>query len=91
MRVLGISAEALAAYNLPRSQFYGLSFYMGRALPEWTPQGAPASIAYVIASSDGILPDASARIYFPGPHLRLWALPSSEFEIEIVPQPRKEP
>ena len=89
MQLLGISGEELAVYQLPRDQSLGLNFYMDRALPEWSLQSAPASIDFVLTQDENRLPDAQSRIFFPGQHLRLWALPPSQFEIRIVPSPGK--
>jgi hypothetical protein len=33
--------EGLATFELPRAWSYGLNFYAGREIPEWTPQMRP--------------------------------------------------
>jgi hypothetical protein len=91
LQALGISGEEMAVYRLPRNQYYGLSYYADRALPEWSPPASPASAGYVISKDEELLPDAQSRTLFPGPHLRVWALPPSEFEIRIQEKPRQSP
>jgi 4-amino-4-deoxy-L-arabinose transferase-like glycosyltransferase len=42
----------IAVYHLPRAYEYGLNYYFGRELPEWTPENTSASILFFSVDSD---------------------------------------
>ena len=39
-----LKADEIAIYKLPRAYEYGLNYYFGTALPEWTPKNTSAKI-----------------------------------------------
>ena len=71
----GIRGADLATYRIHRNHSLGLSYYMDRALPEWSPDDGTSAALFVIARQEEQLPEARSLILFPGPRLRLWALP----------------
>jgi dolichyl-phosphate-mannose-protein mannosyltransferase len=89
LQVLEIEGDQVAVSDIRRDQSLGLSYYLDRALPDWDPRTSPASINYVIARDGDRVQEARPTIFFPGSHLRLWALPPSQFEIQVVPEPGK--
>ena len=72
--VFGIPPEALAVYRIQRDQSYQLNFYLDRELLEWSPEGGPAAVSYVIAGQNEELPHALPVVLFPGSKLRVWEL-----------------
>ena len=52
MRVVKVQPDEIAVYRLPRAYGYGLNYYFGRNLPEWTPENSKASIILFGADSD---------------------------------------
>ena len=91
LQSLGIKGEEMGVYRLPRTQSWGLGFYMDGELPEWSPPGTPASVDYVVSTDEDRLPQAQTRIFFPGQHLCVWVLPPSRFEFRIVEKPPQNP
>ncbi|MCZ6753309.1 MAG: glycosyltransferase family 39 protein [Acidobacteria bacterium] len=77
LRSRGIRGADLATYRIHRNQSFGLSFYMDRELPEWSPDEETAAASFVIARQEELLPEGRFLILFPGPRLRLWALPTA--------------
>ena len=75
IEALGIPPQELALYRVQRGQSYQLNFYLDRELPEWSPDGGPAAVSYVIAGQNEELPHALHVVLFPGPKLRVWELP----------------
>ena len=75
---LGIPAEQLGVQRLYRNHLFGLSFYLDRSLPEWSPESGPASVSFVITREEERLEGARSLILFPGPGLRVWALGPAE-------------
>ena len=71
----GIRGADLAVYRIHRNHSYGLSYYMDRVLPEWSPDDGTSAASFIITRQEERLPEARSLILFPGPRLRLWALP----------------
>ena len=71
----GIRGADLAIYRIHRNHSYGLSYYMDRVLPEWSPDDGTSAASFIITRQEERLPEARSLILFPGPRLRLWALP----------------
>ena len=79
---LGIPVEEVAVYRIHRNQTYQLSFYLNRALPEWSPEDKSSNVALVVAGQDEQIPFAQPLSLFPGQHLRLWQLSGVRIEVE---------
>jgi 4-amino-4-deoxy-L-arabinose transferase-like glycosyltransferase len=47
-----VQPDEIAVYHLPRAYEYGLNYYFGKELPEWTPGNTSASIILFSADSD---------------------------------------
>jgi hypothetical protein len=47
-----VRPDEIAVYHLPRAYEYGLNYYFGRELPEWTPENTNASILFFGVNSD---------------------------------------
>jgi 4-amino-4-deoxy-L-arabinose transferase-like glycosyltransferase len=52
MNVYEAKPEEIAVYHLPRAYGYGLDYYFGRNLPEWTPENTTAS--FIVFSADSV-------------------------------------
>jgi 4-amino-4-deoxy-L-arabinose transferase-like glycosyltransferase len=46
IKVLKATPDEVAVYHLPRAYGYGLNFYFGKSLPEWTPENTRASFIF---------------------------------------------
>ena len=71
---LAVSAEEVAVYRVHRNQAYQLSYYLGRSLPEWSPEDTTSDVSVIVAGQDEQIPIARPVSYFPGQRLRLWEL-----------------
>jgi 4-amino-4-deoxy-L-arabinose transferase-like glycosyltransferase len=47
-----VRPDEIAVYHLPRAYEYGLNYYFGRELPQWTPENTSASILFFSVDSD---------------------------------------
>ena len=77
---LGVPIERLGVQSIHRNQVFGLSFYFDRKLPEWSPDGGPANVSFVITKAEVYLEGARSLILFPAPGLRVWELERQEGE-----------
>lgn len=84
---LGVPAEDVAVYRVHRNQTYQLSYYLGRGLPEWSPEDTTSNISIVVAGQDEQIPIARPVSYFPGQRLRVWELIGLRIETENPPRP----
>jgi 4-amino-4-deoxy-L-arabinose transferase-like glycosyltransferase len=47
-----VQPDEIAIYHLPRTYEYGLNYYFGKALPEWTPENTKAVVLFFSVDSD---------------------------------------
>jgi 4-amino-4-deoxy-L-arabinose transferase-like glycosyltransferase len=52
VRKYKVQPEEIAVYQLPRAYEYGLNYYFGKKLPEWTPKNTSALILFFRVDSD---------------------------------------
>ena len=79
---LGVPLQDVAVYRIHRNQAYQLSFYLGHALPEWSPEDRSSNVSLVVAGQGEQVPFAEPLSVFPGQRLRLWQLTGVRIETE---------
>jgi hypothetical protein len=82
---MSVRPGEVAVYRLHRNQTYQLSYYLGRGLPEWSPQDTASDTSIVIAAQDQQIPIARPMSFFPGQRIRIWELIGLRIETEPRP------